>query len=298
MSSRDRHAASLRIPANRDWPLFHYTRWRMANDRDPRLVAVEDKLALKALARTAGVPAVPTLALIDVDALDLDLHPDLEIGRFVIKSNHGCNDIVFVERLGLGRYGLSGPHVTGRFGAGDAAAAIRRHFRWWLDCFENRDEWAVGQIAPRQVFAEPWLPVTDDYKVQVVAGRALWVHALGGRFEPKGTFGGTFDRDWRLICPVTSARAMADPWATLRARFPRPDGLAPLLARAEAIAPADMSFVRVDFFLQPDGSFVLGEAAAYTNRGAPTHAFGAEVALGRRAYDRLSSMGFIAETMT
>ena len=52
--------------------------------------------------------------------------------------------------------------------------------------------------------------------------------------------------------------------------------------------------MRVDFFLQPDGSFVLGEAAAYTNRGRPTHALGAKVALGRRAYDELSARGFIA----
>ena len=55
-----------------------------------------------------------------------------------------------------------------------------------------------------------------------------------------------------------------------------------------------MSLMRVDFFLQPDGSFVLGEAAAYTNGGRPAYALGAEVALGRLLYDELSARGFIA----
>ena len=173
MSIGDYNGANPLIPADRDWPLFRYTQWRTANDRDPRLVAFEDKLALKALARDAGVPTVPTLAVIDVDALDLDGHPALQLGRFVIKSNHGWNDIVFVERLAPARYGLSGAHINGQFDTRDATDEIRRHFRWWIDCFESRDEWAVDQIARRQVFAEPWLPLTDDYKVQVVGGRAL-----------------------------------------------------------------------------------------------------------------------------
>jgi hypothetical protein len=294
MSIEDDKGANHRIPAERDWPLFRYIQWRMAHDRDPRLVAFEDKLALKALARDAGVPTVPTLAMIDLDDLDLDGHPALQLGRFVIKSNHGWNDIVLVERLAPGRFGLSGAHLNGQFGTRDATAEIRRHFRWWIDCFESRDEWAVDQIARRQIFAEPWLPLTDDYKVQVVGGRAIWVDALSGRFEANGVYGGTFDRDWRMLCPVRSARLMADPWGTVRARFPRPDGLATLLAQAEAVAPADMCLVRVDFFLQPDGSFVLGEAAVYTNGGRPTHAPGAEVALGRLAYDELSARGFIA----
>jgi hypothetical protein len=91
-------------------------------------------------------------------------------------------------------------------------------------------------------------------------------------------------------------RVLRDPWPLLRARFPRPAALASLLAYAEAVVPAGMSLIRVDFFQQPDGSFVLGEASVYNGAGRPLHSPGAELGLGQRMFDELAARGFIADS--
>jgi hypothetical protein len=294
MTRDDLTSVTPAIPANRNWPLGQYVAWRRAHDRDPRLVPFEDKLAVKELARAAGVPAVPTLSLLDVETLDLDSHPALQLERFVLKTNHGCGDAVFVERTAPGRYRSWGKRLNGSHGTRDANEAIQRHFRWWIDEFEPEDEWALAQVAPRLLFAEPHLPLNDDYKVHVVGGRVLLIHAMGGRWESKGLYGGTFDREWRLVCPMTLKRRFRDPWAALRARFPPPDELPRLLSHAEAMVPARMSLMRVDFYRQPDGSFVLGEAASYHNAGRRLHSATAELGLGQRFFDELARGGFIA----
>ena len=53
----------------------------------------------------------------------------------------------------------------------------------------------------------------------------------------------------------------------ITAHFQRPANLDTLLAYAERMAPKDMTFLRVDFFMLSDGTFVLGEGAAYSAGG-------------------------------
>ena len=187
------------IPAQSTWPLKDYVAWRIQHDRDTRLIAYEDKLGIRRIAERAGVPFVPVLARLDPASVDVNKAPALQIDRFVLKMNHGWNDLVFVQRLGEGRVRLSGRHLTGDYPAEEANVRIRRHFTWWTRHVHAPQEWALSMVWPRVLFAEPYLPLNDDYKVFVVRGRAELIMALTGRWDGDREWGGFFDREWNCL---------------------------------------------------------------------------------------------------
>jgi len=256
------------IPARPTWQLKDYTAWRIPNDRDTRLIAYEDKLAIKKIAARVGVPAVPVLARLDPKSVDVDRHPDLQVDRFVLKMNHGWNDVVFVQRLGKGFLRLSGAHLTGDYNAAEANTRIRRHFIWWSRHVHSPQEWAVSMVRPRVLFAEASLPMNDDYKVFLIHGRVEVIHPTSGRWGSDRT-GAYFDREWRCIGADDFAEDRFGSTAIERvtALFPRPTRLESLISYAERMVPNDMSFLRVDFFLLPDGNFLLGEGTGYSGGG-------------------------------
>jgi hypothetical protein len=252
-------------------------------DRDRRLVAFEDKLAVKELGRRADVPVVPTLGLFEPASLDPEHDPALQLPRFVLKTNHGYNDVVLVERLEqgcrLGGRSLRGEAVPWS----EARSALREHFSQRLRRVHSQAEWAVTRIGPRSLFAEPWLARTDDYKVWVVMGRALFVFAFTNRWGAEGTLAGAFDRDWSLLGAQSQTLAAYGEAAErlLQRSFPRPPGLERLLAYSESLVPADMPVMRADFYPTEGGDFVLGECTSYPNAGCPTFEPDVELRLGR-----------------
>jgi hypothetical protein len=241
----------------------------MLHDRDTRLVAYEDKLAIKKIAARRGIPFIPVLARLDPSTIDIVRHPELRVDRFVLKMNHGWNDLVFVQRIGKDRLRLSGPNFDGEYLPENANTRLREHFTWWSNYVHAPREWALAKVRPRVLFAEPHLPLNDDYKVFVIRGRAELVMTITGRWDPQGQWGGYFDREWNCIGPDHPAEDLFGKAAVDRvtAHFPRPRDLETLLSYAECLVPTDMTFLRVDFYMLPDGAFVLGEGAAYSAGG-------------------------------
>jgi hypothetical protein len=283
----------LVCPADASWPLWKYVQWRIWYDRDPRLIAFEDKLTVKELARRCGVPTVPVLAELDAATLDPETAPELQPSRFVLKTNHGYNDVVFVERLQQGGCRLGGHYLRGEHTDWEEARGVlRAYFSDWLTRVHSQSEWAITQIAPRRVFAEPWLSLQDDYKVWVVRGRATFIFTFADRWDSRPIVG-VFDREWRSVGPVNRtvhAYGEAAP-ERVKERFPRPAGLDRLIRHAEALVPRDMDFMRVDFYPTEDGDFLLGEATAYQNAGLPVCPDDVELQLGQMILRRWQETG-------
>jgi hypothetical protein len=254
------------IPARPEWGLKDYVAWRIRNDRDTRLIEYENKLFVKHLAERLGVPHVPVLACLDPVSLDVDRHPALRTDQFVLKMNHGHSDTVVVERIGEGRLRLTGESLAGDFPTAVANERMRRHFVWWSRHTHTPREWAVSMVWPRVLFAEPRLPLNDDYKVLVVRGRAELIMTSTG-WESGRRWGGYFDRQWRCL---GGDDTVGEHYATLDrvlAHFPRPANLGTLIEYAERMSPKDMCFIRMDFFMLADGGFMVGEAGGYSGGG-------------------------------
>jgi len=269
------------IPFKEDWPLCRYFAWRIGHDRDTRLIKLEDKLCIKDRARSCRVPFVPTLTELEPETLDIGRHPDLDVEHFVLKMNHGWDDLVIVRRLGGDAVELMGSALRGTFSLSQANSLIRRHFIPWKDFVHEPKEWAVARIRPRTLFAEPYLTHNDDFKVWVVLGKSLFTSAMTGRWESgAGPWGGIFAPDWEYLGPARHAHARSR--LEVENRFPVPPRVADLYSYAERIAPPDMTILRVDFYKQPDGQFVLGEATCYSAGGGPHTSPDLELELGRR----------------
>ena len=281
------------IPAQSTWLLKDYVAWRMLNDRDTRLIAFEDKLAIKNIAEGLGVPFIPVLAQLDPVTIDINSHPKLQVDRFVLKMNHGWNDVVFIQRIGKGRLRLSGPSIDGEYLQEQANTRLRQHFIWWSKHVHAPREWALSKIWPRVLFAEPYLPLNDDYKVFVIRGRAELIMTITGRWDAHGEWGGYFDRNWNCLGADHPAEDRFGNGAVDRvtAHFTKPRNLETLLSFAERMVPSDMTFMRVDFYLLPDGAFVLGEGAAYSAGGNDHAKPHVEVELGKVFWRALRRVG-------
>lgn len=293
--------SSALVPAELDWPQYYYFRWRKLYDWDRRLIQFEDKLALKEMAKTADIPCVPTLAILPVKNLDLSLVPALQIDAYVLKTNHGCGDAIFVKRLPEDNYYLSGKNINGEFPRKKANKHVRDHFRRVISKYPNpiwSSQWAVAQIQPKLLFAEPVLPMNDDYKAYVVGGKVLWIETMTDRWEAEGYWGGLFDTEWNLICTngSTKKRFPKNAEKAVIERFPTPKHLNQIFDFSKSLVPDDMSLMRVDFFQKPSGEFVLGEVSAYSGCGRQDYSDEIELYFGQILYDEMKSRGFLAFT--
>lgn len=206
---------------------------RKLHDRDPRMVALADKLAVKQVVaeRLGRDWIVPMLW----SGTELPLQPPAR-GPCVVKSRHGCNQNVFVH----------GPSDWGR--------ALNASVGWMDHCYGAwLDEWLYADI-PRGLLIEPWigkrqeLPI--DYKIYVFGGEATHVQVHLDRANDHRWI--MHDCDWRPIAPGAP-------------RVPRPSALGAMLSAARELA-AGFDFARVDFY-QPDTQPLFGEICFYPGSG-------------------------------
>lgn len=207
---------------------------RKLHDRDPRLPALADKVAVKGFVADRLGPewVVPLLWTGDMVA---DMPPWQQ--PVVLKSRHGCNQTVVVGAGGADWY--------------DAASLARtwmgKRYGAWLD------EWLYAAI-PRGLLVEPFigagrtLPV--DYKIYVFGGRATHVQAHLDRATNHRWV--VHDCDWRALSPRAPA-------------IQRPSALTAMITAAETLA-SGLDFVRVDFY-QPGTQPLFGEMTFYPGSG-------------------------------
>ena len=203
-------------------------------DRDPRMPAMADKLAVKTLVadRLGKAWVVPTLW--SGEALP-------EQSRWaepvVVKSRHGCNQNAFVREADA-----DWPALRAR-----TAQWMRKPYGGWLD------EWLYAHIE-RGLLVELFvgngraLPV--DYKIFVFGGQATHVQVHLDRGTDHRWW--VFDTDWRAASPDAPAIA-------------RPSALPAMIAAAVEMARG-FSFARVDFY-QIAGQPMFGEICFYPGSG-------------------------------
>lgn len=206
---------------------------RKLYDRDARMPAMADKVAVKALVaeRLGRAWVVPTLWA-------GERLPDRSRWSrpIVVKSRHGCNQNAFVQG------GADWPAVRAR-----TARWLRSSYGGWLD------EWLYAHI-PRGVLIEPFVGVGHrlpiDYKFYVFGGRASHVQAhLDRGIAHRWVM---HDREWT---PVTNSAP----------RIARPSALRDMIAAAEEMARG-FDFARVDLY-QPAAQPLFGEISFYPGSG-------------------------------
>ena len=219
-------------------PPRRFTEWvqhRKLHDRDPRLPALVDKVAVKVLVAAALGPdwVIPTIwhgrALPDRPPAPLPL---------VVKARHGCGHVAFART------------------PAEWEAARSRAARWgdvrygrWLD------EWAYAGVPPG-LLIEPYLGQGEvlpvDYKLFVFGGRATFVQVHLDRATDHRWI--VMDREWVRASPPTR-----DPDPV------RPATLDRLIAGAERLA-RDHPFLRVDCY-EVAGRPLFGEVTVYPGSG-------------------------------
>ena len=213
-----------------------WVQWRKLFDRNPRMPALTDKVAVKHhVARVLG-PEWLVTTLWHGDILP-EICPWLT--PIVVKSRHGCNHTRFVRS-----------HDEDWLAVRTQAERWLRHpYGYWLD------EWLYRDI-PRGIIVEPFigergvLPV--DYKLYVFGGRVSHVQVHLEREHAHRWI--LFTRDWKR----RSARdGESDPLP--------PMSLDAMIAAAERLA-ASFDFVRADFY-EVAGQPRFGELSFYPGSG-------------------------------
>ena len=218
--------------------------WRKLYQRDPRFAVFADKLAVKSeVAALIGAQyVIPTLwsgeRPEDIPFESLD-------PPYVVKTNHGWNDAVFVRAKG----DLNVPQIRKKI----KAALKSRHGH------KNR-EWAYSRIKPmalvERMLQVPNGDVPEDYKFFVYHGRVHFVQKDAGRFgNHEMAF---FDRDWNKL-PFTKGNPQ------IKGDVPQPAHYDLMIELAEKIG-ALFDFVRVDFYDLPQGVY-FGETTFYPAAG-------------------------------
>lgn len=229
---RHGRALSLRDPQS----FTELVQWRKLADRDPRMSALIDKLAVKQIVadRLGARWTTPTLW----SGMVLPERPPCA-APFVVKSRHGCRQMRVVRS------------DRDDWGAIRRASArwVRRPYGRWLD------EWGYRAV-PRGLLIEPLigdgrdLPI--DYKLYVFDGRvaAIQVH-LERETAHRWTL---YDRDWHRLSARMSG---GDPLP--------PASLARMIEGAEALGTG-FAFVRVDLY-EIGGMPRFGEMTFYPGSG-------------------------------
>ncbi len=218
--------------------------WRKLYQHDPRIVVFADKLAVKdEITRLIGERhVIPTLWSGDraEDIPFKTLEPP-----YVIKTNHGCGDSIFVRTDD----DIDKQAICRKINASNSK-------KYGV----QRREWAYQHI-PRKILVERMIQMPDgdlpsDYKFFVYDGTVHFVQmdsARGGEHET--TF---FDKEWSKL-PFTKAHPQ------ITENVPRPQHYDQMIELAEKIG-TQFDFVRVDLYDLPEGVF-FGEATFYPAGG-------------------------------
>lgn len=218
--------------------------WRKLYQRDPRIVIFADKLAVKdEITKLIGEQyIIPTLWSGD-DAEDIPF-PDLA-PPYVIKTNHGCGDSIFVR---------SSENVDKQNICKKINAANQKKYG------VERCEWAYQHI-PHKILVERMLfmpdgNVPDDHKFFVYNGKVHFVQFDTGRSGAHEM--AFFDREWTKL-PFTKGNPRTEHY------IPKPQHYDLMIELAEKIG-IQFDFVRVDLYNLPEGVF-FGEATFYPAGG-------------------------------
>ena len=211
-----------------------WVQWRKLHDRERDRARLTDKLHSKRIVAAAlgEDMVVPTLW----EGQQLPENPPWSM-PFVVKSNHGCRDVVVVRN------------------ADDFSRARRAAPRWLARAYGQwLDEWHYRH-ARRAILVEPYIGPIDrlplDYKLYVFGGHAaiIQLHEERGTDHHRWS---QFDRAWRCLSTVESAR-------------PAPVSLQEMITAAERLG-ADHDFLRVDFY-EIDGRPLFGEFCLFPGSG-------------------------------
>ena len=226
-----RHRALLDL--DRPCRFTEWVQWRKLHDRDRARARLTDKAHSKRIVAAAlgDLMIVPTMW----EGLQLPPDPQWAF-PFVVKSNHGCGDVVVVRT------------------AADYARARRAAPRWLARSYGRwLDEWHYRH-ARRMILVEPYIGPADglplDYKLYVFGGRAAIIQLHEQRGEDHRW--SQFDRGWRCLSTATSTQ-------------PAPASLQAMIAAAERLG-ADHDFLRVDFY-EVDGRALFGEFCLFPGSG-------------------------------
>ncbi|MGB5485708.1 ATP-grasp fold amidoligase family protein [Parasphingorhabdus sp.] len=210
--------------------------WRKLHDRNSLFPILADKLAVKDIVtdRLGREWVTPTLwSGTELPENRRWPHP------LVVKSRHGCNQIVFVK---------SGKEDWAKIRR-DAVVWAKKTYGFWLD------EWVYKHI-PRGILIEPFIGyrgvVPVDYKFYTFNGQVVFIQVHLDREHDHRWM--LFDRNWRRVSAVTQDD---DP--------PAPRSLNDMIEAAENLGK-NIDFVRVDLY-EPEGLPVFGEMTFYPGSG-------------------------------
>jgi hypothetical protein len=218
--------------------------WRKLYQHDARIITYADKLAVKdEIAKLIGEQyVIPTLWSGD-NANDIPF--EILTPPYVIKTNHGCGDAVFVRNKS----------------DVDEAAICKK-----ITASNNkkygveRREWAYQHIKPKilveRMLITPEGCSPDDYKFFVYDGKVHFVQYDTGRGASHEM--AFFDRQWNKL-PFTKGHPR------IERDVPKPLHYDLMIELAER-AGSQFDFVRMDFYDTPSGVF-FGEATFYPAGG-------------------------------
>ncbi|MDD2285127.1 MAG: ATP-grasp fold amidoligase family protein [Paludibacter sp.] len=212
--------------------------WLKLYDSSPLKTTLADKYLVKewVAERIGDEYIIPTLGVWDsFDDIDFGELPN----QFVLKATHGSGMNIIVR-----------DKTT--FDISDA----RKKYDLWMkrNLGYHTLELHYIDIQPR-IIAEPYIENSGgnlyDYKIHCFNGEPKYIHYIGERAQntTKEVF---LDVDWNTMPFITGTypRFIID--------IPKPSYLSELLHISEALAK-DFAYVRVDFYVLNDGSFLFGE---------------------------------------
>jgi hypothetical protein len=220
--------------------------WYKLHYRDPLMVTLSDKLAVRGYleARGHGRLLNEMYGVYDrPEDIDFDSLPE----RFVLKATHGSNmNIICRDRSKLDR---------------EKSIAM---MRGWLatDFFYSGRQWCYQGIRPRLI-CEKYLENEEfgellDYKFYCFGGKPeiLWV--CSGRYGAGGVKYNAYDMNWRRI-RIFKGKPGCDLDILMPANFPA------MVATARELCGA-FPFIRVDLYAI-GGKLIFGEFTFYPDSG-------------------------------
>jgi len=243
-------------------------RWRIRHDRNPLLVVVADKLAVKGWTAARGVATARLLhATTDPATIPFDdLPPDC-----FIKATHGCSWNIRIIRGQAYLYRAGNDLVAPDGSLLDGPAAERARLsraacvalcRKWLAAPFAPRQWVSRRIPPAIVVEETLVSADGgelkDYRLYTFDGavKAINVGSPGYRRRGENIF---LDAEWREIPLTRYQERLPDP------RPPRPAAL-PRMVEAAGRLGRGIDFVRVDLYDTTRG-VVLGEMTVLPGGG-------------------------------
>ncbi len=247
-------------------------RERMRRDRNPLLVTVQDKFALRSYAEARGVQTAPLLFVSDT-VEDLPFHA-LPSDCF-LKTNHACGRNILRVDSQFFLFGDGSGLLNGDGAISQATAASRmlsleaciQQCREWLSTPYRAEEWAYLQMAPKLMVEEILFPrdggELKDFRFYTFDGRVRAINVGSPSYRQRGE-NIFLDPEWNQI-ELTRYTELPDPFPA------RPECLREMVAAAERLGRG-LDFVRVDLYDTTRG-VVLGEMTVYPEaggRGTPT----------------------------